>query len=236
MLSVMRTAPLTLAVALVVASATVALADERTVIRSDGSTSRVDDGRNTAAENQAAAAARAQVNRARGEMEFVRVKLRKTFEASPQWRQASADLKQAQTDYDVASKPVLEKLRADPKYRQATEQKTDAKRDVAEAHADVVQDRGGTTPATQPVTGEVVEAANASLAAGQELSRLEQSALDADPKVTDAKNRRDVAAAKVRALEDGFEADLMNNTGFQQAKVNLEQAEANLVAQDRRGQ
>ncbi|HLL90850.1 MAG TPA: hypothetical protein VK324_16230, partial [Tepidisphaeraceae bacterium] len=96
--------------------------------------------------------------------------------------------------------------------------------------------RGGTTPATQPVTGEVVEAANASLAAGQELSRLEQSALDADPKVTDAKNRRDVAAAKVRALEDGFEADLMNNTGFQQAKVNLEQAEANLVAQDRRGQ
>jgi hypothetical protein len=240
----MRTAPLLIAATVIAGLAssaadgqvTVRQREGTTIYRNNNNNTNDNDGRDRSAENQQAAAARAQVNAARSQLEFARNAIRKNFEASPQWTQASADLKRAQTDYDLASKPVLERVRADPRYRSAAEEKKEAKQEVAAAHTDAARQTGAATPATQPVTGEVVEAANASLAAGQVVSKLEQEALDADPKVTDAKARRDQAAAKVQALEKAFEADLLNDSGYQQAKTKLDAAEAQLVAYDRRGQ
>jgi hypothetical protein len=159
---------------------------------------------------------RAQQSQAKAQMEAARLKVHKTFEASPEWMTAQADVKRAQDAYDAASKPVLDALRANPEYQQAVEAERSAKATVA-AHR---QDQPGATPE------QMAPRAEQALAAASAVTTMEREALASDSNASTAKAKLDDATARLNALQAQRDAAVLADPDWQNAKKQLDGAAA----------
>ena len=168
-------------------------------------------------DDRANALMRAQQNAARSQMEAARLKVVKTFEASPEWIDAQKRVKEAQDAYDAAAKPILDGLKAKPEYQQAVQRESDAKASVA-AHqqnpATATPERL-TTPATQ------------ALQAASEVTKMEDAALAADPTVAEHKAKVTEATAASNALIQKRDAAVLADPEWQAAKKQFDSAAVN---------
>jgi len=113
------------------------------------------------------------------------------LEGMPEYRQALAELQQAQAEYDRISQDVLDKLKtADADYRALLDQKEHAEDQVEALQA------SARIPAPQAVT----PAAQKKLDLKAKITRKEQAALAADPQARAAKARLTEANERVNAM------------------------------------
>jgi uncharacterized protein YdcH (DUF465 family) len=109
----------------------------------------------------------------------------------PEYRQALAELQQAQAEYDRISQDVLERLKkGDGDYRELL-----AQRDHAEDQVEAVQ-----AAARIPAPAAVTPAAQKKLDLKSKITRKEQAALAADPQARAAKARVTEANERVTAM------------------------------------
>lgn len=157
---------------------------------------------------------RAQQNQAKAQMEAARLKVHKTFEASPDYMTAQADVKKAQDAYEAASKPVLDGLRVKPEYQRAVEDEKSAKATVA-ARRDA---KPGVTP--EQITPKATEA----MEAATEVTKMERDALASDGTAASAKAALDEATARLNALQAQRDAAVLADPTWQGAKQLLDSA------------
>jgi hypothetical protein len=105
--------------------------------------------------------------------------------ASPQWRDADAQVRIAQGKYDAAVEVVKTKLRSEPAYQAALLSK---ERDAQQLAA--IQSKN---PA--PSIDRTAPAATAKLDAAETITRMESAAIQADPQASAAKSDLDAAIA-----------------------------------------
>lgn len=126
--------------------------------------------------------------------------VRTALEASPQYREATAQLLRAWADYARAAEQVMQRLKLTARYQRAVA-------DLREAEAKVaaLRDRGGNVPAVNLVT-----VAQQALLARRAVRSLEEQAVDADPVARRAKEqvdqsveRREKIKEEIRATVDG---------------------------------
>ncbi len=119
--------------------------------------------------------------------------LRKTFEASDDWKQAEAALKDAQTARDAAVAKVTAALQNDATYKSLVDQK-------AKASSEVQRLRESGNASSQQMTA----ALNASLDATTAVTQREQSAISYDDAARAAVSKYNEAAAHVAQLRQKF--------------------------------
>jgi len=136
-------------------------------------------------------------------------KLKGEFEASPEYTQALADVKQAQTDYDAAAKEALagnERYTAGVAAQKDLESKLDAARKNSDERASI---------ATL-----AIDAMNNRMA----VRHLEEDACAADPKARDAKTKLKTAQDALSKMRHDFQASLSTNADYAAAKKAVDDA------------
>ena len=124
--------------------------------------------------------------------------LRKALDASPQYREATAQLLRAWADYARAAEQVLQRLANNPKYQRARADLRQAESKVA-----AVRDRAGNVPAVNLVT-----AAQEAMLARRAVRALEEQALNADPLARRAKQAVDQAVERRNKIRDDIAGKL----------------------------
>ena len=118
--------------------------------------------------------------------------LRKALEASPQYREATAQLLRAWAAYARAAEQVLLRLRPAPEYRKAMQQLR-----AAEKKVEAVRERDRGAPAVN-----LVSAAQEALLARRQVRAIEQKAIDADPVARRARQEVDKAIEQRNKIRD----------------------------------
>jgi len=183
---------------------------------------RVNNNDNRDQNDRANAVKRAEQNAAKTQMEAAKLKIEKAFEASPDWIEAQTQLKQAQTELETASKPILDDLKSKPEYEQAVQRQSDAKAQVAanQQNPSTATPAKLTTPATQ------------ALDAADDVTKMEEAAIAADPKAAELKAKVATAGAKLNALTQQRDAAVLADPEWIAAKKAHDQA-AVTAAQNR---
>src|SRR5690349_17475019 len=112
-------------------------------------------------------------------------KLRPQFEASSEWKDAQAELKEATAQRDAAVKPVLENLKKDKDYQAALKEKADL-----DAEVQKLRKQGASSD-------DMKEAADDLLKASESINKMESDATSKDEKAKAAQAKYSEAAAKV---------------------------------------
>jgi hypothetical protein len=124
--------------------------------------------------------------------------LRKALDASPQYREATAQLLRAWADYARAAEQVMQRLRATPRYQRATVSLREAEQKVV-----AVREQGGNVPAVN-----LVSAAQDAMLARRAVRALEEQAIDADPLARRAKEQVDQAVDRRNKIRDDIASKL----------------------------
>ncbi|HEV8293520.1 MAG TPA: hypothetical protein VGP94_16405 [Tepidisphaeraceae bacterium] len=157
--------------------------------------------------------AETEVNRAKAALADVVAKLRMDFEAGQDWQNAQTAQKQAQADYDAARKPVVEAVKKKPNYQNAEREKAAAEKELADLRA-------------KNVIGEaILKAVNRQADATTEMMKLENEAMNAEPKVVEARKKLAEANAAVVMLKKQFDSSLSADTSWQEAKKGMDMAQ-----------
>jgi len=143
--------------------------------------------------------------------------LRHQGQASPDVAAAQTALRQAQSDYDAATAPIVEKVRSTRDYTTAL----DAKK-VAAQH---VEDLQNDTP---PDQDQITQAAREVLDKGQVLTKMQNDALASDPKITSLKANLDAANQKLLKLRHDLDESIKTNPQVMAARKELEEAQSEL--------
>ena len=130
--------------------------------------------------------------------------LRKALEASPQYREATAQLLRAWATYARAAEQVLLRLRPAPEYRKAMQQLR-----AAEKKVEAVRERDRGAPAVN-----LVSAAQEALLARRQVRAIEQKAIDADPVARRARQEVDKAIDHRNKIRD----DIASTVPAEEAK------------------
>jgi hypothetical protein len=159
----------------------------------------------------------AEVKKAQATLAEVVAKLRSDFEAGQDWQNAQTAQKEAQAEFDVARKPVVEAVKKKPNYQSAERARTEAEKELADLRA-------------KNVIGEaILKAVNKQADASTEMMKIENEALNAEPKVVDARKKVAEANAAVAALKKQFDTSLAADTGWQEAKKGVDTAQEQVV-------
>jgi chromosome segregation ATPase len=143
--------------------------------------------------------------------------LRHQSEASLDVAAAQAALRQAQSDYDAATAPILEEVRSTPQYEAAL----DAKKSAAQ-HVEDLQNE------SPPDQDQITQAARAVLDKGQVLTKMQNAALASDPKITSLKANLDAANQKLLKLRYDLDESIKTNPQVMAARKELEEAQSEL--------
>ena len=129
-----------------------------------------------------------------GDDDELPAEVRKALEASPEYREATAELLRAWADYARTAEQVLLRLRQDARYQRALA-------DLREAEAKVaaVRDRSRGVPAVNLVT-----VAQEALLARRAVRSLEEKAIDADRDASRARERVDEAVERRNKVREEF--------------------------------
>ncbi|HEV8608251.1 MAG TPA: hypothetical protein VGQ99_23140 [Tepidisphaeraceae bacterium] len=165
-----------------------------------------------------AQAAQAEQVRAQGALTQAVVKLRTDFEAGQDWQNAQAALKQAQAEFDTARKPIIEAVKKRPDYQRAEVEKIKADKELAELRANNV------------IGDPILKVANKRADASADMSKIEMDALNAEPKVVEARKKLQEATAQVAMLKKQFDASVPGDAGWQEAKKAVDTAQEQVTA------
>jgi DNA repair exonuclease SbcCD ATPase subunit len=167
--------------------------------------------------------ANAALSKARIALNSVVDPLRKVFETTPEWMDASKAFKAAQSKYDAAKAAVLTKVQATPEYAAAAE----AKHTAEDAKNAIVKDETATVDQKMAAASAVMDAAKV-------VTDMEVEALAGDADFQDAKQKLVDASAAVEKLNAAFEASIKDKPEFQQAKqvVDTAQQDVDKAKQD----
>jgi hypothetical protein len=135
------------------------------------------------------------------------------YETSPDWLNAQAAIKQAQSDYNDACGPVTEGLKTQPAYQAAVDAQS-------KAEADLVQQQN-TGSAT-----DISEAAQTAMQARSAVKAMESKALDTDPTTVAAKQKLTAAYAAMAALRQKEQDAVQTDPTWLAAKKRLDAARA----------
>jgi len=167
--------------------------------------------------NKKIAAAKAEVTKAQAALTEVVTKLRTDFEAGQDFQTAQMVQKQAQAEYDAARKPVVEAVKKKLNYQNAEKEKAEAEKELADLR-------------TKNVIGEpILKAVNKQADATAEMMKLEGEALNADPKVVEARKKLAEANTALAMLKKQFDSSLSADTGWQEAKKGVDTAQEQVV-------
>ncbi len=157
--------------------------------------------------------AQSDVTKAQAALTEVVTKLRTDFEAGKDWQDATAALKQAQAEFDTAKKPVIEAVKKSFKYQQAEKDKADAEKSLADLRA-------------RSVIGDpILKAVNKQADATSEMMKMENEAMNSDPKVVEARKKLSEASMAVALLKKQFDSSLGTDAGWQEAKKGVDTAQ-----------
>jgi hypothetical protein len=157
------------------------------------------------------------IDRAQDALNKTIEELRHQSESSPDVVAAQAALRQAQSDYDAATAPVLEKVRSSPAYQAALDAKNAAARQVEE-----LQNQ------TPPDPDQITQAARAALDKGAVLTTMQNEALASDPKIASLKAGLDAANQKLLKLRHDLEESVKGNARVVAARKELAEAQSEL--------
>jgi chromosome segregation ATPase len=144
--------------------------------------------------------------------------LHKTLESTPEWAEANAALNTARANYEAARAAVVDKLPSSSSLYASTLQ---AKKE-SEAQKDAILKDSASTPQQR------MDAANAVMKAGKQVTSIEADACAADPKFVEAKKQLADASAKVQKLNNDFEATVKEKPEWQAAKQEVQTASDDL--------
>jgi hypothetical protein len=122
--------------------------------------------------------------------------LQKALDASPQYREATAQLLRAWADYARAAEQVMQRLHATPRWQRAYEA-------LRAAEAKVADTREQKAPAVNLVT-----AAQNAMLARRAVRRMEEQAINADPLAKRAKDQVDQAVDRRNKIRDDIASKL----------------------------
>ena len=163
-------------------------------------------------------AGEAEVKRAQQALADVVAKLRTDFESGQDWQNAAAAQKQAQADYEAARKPVVESVKKKPAYLNAEKEKAEAEKELNDLRA-------------KNTIGEpILKAVNKQSEAANLLMKLENEALNADPKVVESRKKLADANTAVAALKKQFDGSLAADTNWQEAKKGVDTAQEQVAS------
>ena len=157
------------------------------------------------------------IDRARDALNKTIEELRHQSEASPDVVAAQAALRQAQSDYDAATGPILDKVRSSPQYEAALDAKKSAAQHVEDLQNEVPPDQD-----------QITQAARVVLDKGQVLTTMQNDALASDPKITSLKANLDAANQKLLKLRHDLEESIKTNPQVIAARKELEEAQSEL--------
>jgi len=180
-----------------------------------------------AARRAAVTAAQGEVDRAQAAVESSLARVRANWKANPDLLAAQRDLAVKQAAYDKARQPIIDRLMQDPAYRAAADQARIADAAVKQEQAM----RPATSPTTLPTPSDTqVQAATEKLQQKSALRDMEDKALSADPAATAARADLDASREKVKALQLQFDAAVLNDPEHKAAVDQLQAARSRLTA------
>ena len=157
--------------------------------------------------------AQADVTKAQAALAEVVSKLRTDFEAGKDWQDAQAALKQAQMEFEAAKKPVIEAVKKNFKYQTAEKEKIAAEKELADLR-------------TNNVIGDpILKAVNKQADAISEMMKMENDAMNADPKVVEARKKLAEATTAVALLKKQFDSSVGTDAGWQENKKAVDMAQ-----------
>jgi hypothetical protein len=124
--------------------------------------------------------------------------LRKALDASPQYREATAQLLRAWADFARAAEQVMQRLRPTQKYQRAMTSLREAEAKVVN-----VREQGANVPAVN-----LVSAAQDAMLARRAVRALEEQAINADPLAKRAKDQVDQAVDRRNKIRDDIASKL----------------------------
>jgi hypothetical protein len=162
-------------------------------------------------------AGEAELKKAQQGLAEVVAKLRTDFEAGQDWQNAATAQKQAQGDYEAARKPVAESVKKKPQFQSAEKEKAEAEKELNDLRA-------------KNTIGEpILKAVNRQSDAANMMMKLENEALNADPKVVDTRKKLADANTALAALKKQFDGSLAGDMGWQEAKKGVDMAQEQVV-------
>lgn len=164
-----------------------------------------------------AAEAQTALNKAQQTRNLLGQRIRAQFETKPEWTQAVTQQKNAQRAYDQAKQPVLDKVRTSDEYKKLAEQKT-----KVDADMEKLRDRGGNAT-------ELAALATKSVELSSEMSKLEFEALNADPKLAEAKKAVTEATQKVQAQRMIADEAMKSDAEYVEASKLVDEAQAKVT-------
>jgi len=163
------------------------------------------------------AIAQGKVEHAQDAMNTLLAELRKQADASPAVAEAITALKQAQSDYDSATGPILTRVRGTTEYLAAMEEKKAASARVLTLQAEV-----------PPNQEEITKAAMVVLNKGHAITQLETANLAADPKVSALKEKLAAANSQLLKARYAAEQSVKNDPQILAGKKTIEEAQAEI--------
>ena len=127
--------------------------------------------------------------------------LRKALDASPQYRDATAQLLRAWADFARAAEQVMQRLRPTQKYQRAMVSLREAEAKVVN-----VREQGANVPAVN-----LVSAAQDAMLARRAVRALEEQAINADPLAKRAKDQVDQAVDRRNKIRDDIASKLQGD-------------------------
>lgn len=193
----------------------------------DRSTVNDENAQRAAARRATVTAAQGEVDRAQAAVETSLARIRANWKANPDLLAAQRDMAIKQAAYDKARQPLLSHLMQDTEYRLAVEQ-------ARAADAAVKQEQAAhptTSPTTLPTPSDAqVQAATEKLQQKSTLRDMEDKAISADPAASAAKADLDAARERVKVLQLQFDAAVLNDPEHKTAIDQLQAARSRLTA------
>ncbi len=167
------------------------------------------------ADQKAAQAADADVQKARAALEAVATRLRQQFESSPDYTAADKEFQRAHDAYEAERSAVLLRHHADPEFAKLLTAKA-----AADAKITQLRDAGATT--------ELANAAQESLEISKSITSMDTAAMAAEPTLATLHDRLSVAAERRQTLQKNFDQSLTRDSAWTTAKAALDSAQARL--------
>ncbi len=162
---------------------------------------------------------RDEVQKDRDALEAIAARLRPKLESSPDYLSAIAASAKAQAEYNDAYNQFIAELMTHQDYKDAVAAKA-----AAQAKGDAVRKDPNSTP------DDVSAAAKDVLAAANNVTRIQNTALEGDTHLASLKASAADAAEKVASMKKAIDAKVTSDPSFVAAKSTLDQAQAKLDA------
>ena len=160
-----------------------------------------------------------EVTRIRQDMQKIKSRIQSRYEGKDDWDEAQKNLKAAQAAEEAAKKKAMAKLVASPDYKAAKEKQTKADTQLVTLNA-----QGAKADAKA-----LADAQQARIDSALVVRRLENEAMENDPKVVESKTKVAEAKKASEAMEDELKQALEQDPDYQAAQQELETAQANVL-------